>query len=243
MLIFLVNQKKNKPFCICVSVWETKFAFMFRLFFFFLSLYFQKLFSHCFCCCYFYEHKTVFTLVYHLFCSSEHFCVSFTTQQTKRAKIWALVWVLITLDACFLAHCCCHYYAIRCICGILIVVFFILFLSVCVVRLQSKVKKRSRSDFIYKMAGKKIKAKVDSCNKYFFCCYLQALNTPGIWHIYSMPMKNVQKICAVKTVKKKPKKCERFNKRQLSGQVDRLHYAKHVSFEIVLLSCHARRCH
>lgn len=33
---------------------------------------------------------------------------------------------LITLDGCsFLAHCC-HYYAIRCICGILIVAFFLL---------------------------------------------------------------------------------------------------------------------
>lgn len=36
-------------------------------------------------------------------------------------NLGSLVWVLITLDGCFLAHCC-HYYAIRCICGILIVV-------------------------------------------------------------------------------------------------------------------------
>lgn len=54
--------------------------------------------------------------------------VSFITTWKKRRMQpnLAVGMSLIMLDACFLAHCC-HYYAIRCICGILIVVVFVCF--------------------------------------------------------------------------------------------------------------------
>lgn len=129
---------------------------------------------------------------------------------------------LITLDGCsFLAHCC-HYYAIRCICGILIVAFFLC-------RMQSKVKKhrcfgslfftpsKCLSMCVFIKCQKKANAKVDSCCKvrHVYVC------APGIWHNYSMSTKNAQNL-------NNHSKMVTMLERQSNDQIHRFHFAKHV---------------
>lgn len=117
---------------------------------------------------------------------------------------------LIMLDWLFLSTLLPFYYAIRCICGILIVVFssllftirFILFLSC---RLQSKVKKRCAkwSDLTFTTTTTKITTiKQNKTHTKNWEKWVQQLIhvehgcalTVGIWHIYSMSMKNVQNL-------------------------------------------------